>query len=229
LRSSNPGRSNHLSFKPPRQEVIWINPVIARMAGSDYPALIETLQGRGYTVDSCPEALPEVRNAYLSLLRQPSARPLIDARCPRIVSLVRKEFPRLSAQIAQIPPILIRCADLLYQRHVAPEPKKANLTIITPCSDLADYGKALFGKRIRFRTWKAFEREEGLGLRYPRTDESPIPLGFFDSTGVRVLGGSGSQTVIDLLALADEGRLDPDVEILELLYCQDGCHNGNGV
>jgi len=208
---------------------VWLNPVIGQMAGAAYPALLEALAGRGYTITACPEAPTEVRQAYLSRLGQSRLRPLIDARCPRVATLIREDFPHLSARIAPIPPILIVCAGILYRRHVAPDPGKASLTVITPCSELADYGKALFGDRIRFETWKAFQRTLGLGRLYPRADASPIPPGFFDYPGVRVLEGSGDGEVRDLLGQAQAGRLDPGVEILELLYCRDGCHNGDGV
>lgn len=208
---------------------VWLNPVIDRMAGNDYPALLEAIESRGYTVATCTEALPEVREAYRSHLGRSPVKPLIDARCPRITSVIREKFPRLSAQIAPIQPILIVCAGILYRRHVAPNPRKASLTVITPCSDLEDYGKALFGDRIRFKTWKAFQRDEGLMQLFPRADASPVPPGFFAYPGVRVLERNGAENVTDLLGRVEGKRLDPQVEILELLYCRDGCHNGDGV
>jgi len=208
---------------------LWINPVIGRMAGDDYPTLLERLARRGYGIATCPEARDEIRGTYLSYLERSPVRPLIDARCPRIVSLVRERFPTLLERMAPIPPILILCAERLYRRHCAPDPQKASLTIITPCSELVDYGKSLFGERIRFRTWKDFQLEESLMPFYPRTDASPVPPGFFDFPGIRVLEGSGPEAVTDLLGRAEAGRIDPEVAILELLYCRDGCHNGDGV
>jgi len=208
---------------------IWINPVISRMAGDDYPALLERLVRRGYRIAACPEAADEIRGTYISHLDQSPVRPLIDARCPRIVSLIREKFPALLERVAPIPPILILCAERLYRRHCAPDPRQTSLTIITPCSELVDYGKSLFGERILFLTWKDFRRDEALLPLYPRAEASPIPPGFFNFPGIRVLEGSGPQTVTDLLGRAEAGRIDTEVAILELLYCRDGCHNGNGV
>jgi hypothetical protein len=208
---------------------LWLNPVIGKMAGERYPELLAAVAARGYTVATCTEALPAVRQAYLNHLRLSPQRPLIDARCPRIAALVRERFDALADRIAPIQPILISCADILYHRHVAPAPSRATLTVVTPCTDLALYGKALFRNRIRFPTWRDFRRDEGLTQGFRKTDASPIPPGFFAFPGSRVLEASGPEASADLLQRCATGRLSPDVDLLELLYCRDGCHHGDGI
>ena len=100
----------------------------------------------------------------------------------------------------------------------------AVLYIITPCTDLRDAGNGLSLKNTVFQTWTEFCREHEIVLNRKSIEASPIPPGFFDNI----------QDVVSLSSKDDIDRFfqEPrkqEKRLIEMLYCQGGCHNGDGV
>lgn len=227
--TENLRRCNKLAMKQKSEEMrqyVWINPVVEAMAGADYPALLLVLASKGFTVVSCSTGVDKVREGYRECLHT-CAKPLIDTRCPLIKQLIFHHYPHMRERLAGVPPILISCAAELYETYVACSPYPARLTVITPCVALAEEGKTRFGDRICFMTWIQFNQEQTLRCHLRRISASPIPPGFFHYDNCRVAEASGKEQVKQVL---DRMVQTPnEADLLELLYCQGGCHNGDGV
>ena len=56
-------------------------------------------------------------------------------------------------------------------------------------------------------------------------EDSPIPPGFFDSLGLEMDSLTGRGPIEAYLSAG--GRAE--ARLVELLYCENGCHNGDGV
>jgi hypothetical protein len=69
--------------------------------------------------------------------------------------------------------------------------------------------------------------EQKLDVSLPRAVASPIPPGYFQFPEYRILEANGPEAVTDLLTRIAAGVEEAD--LLELLYCREGCHNGDGV
>ena len=173
-----------------------------------------------------------------------------DARCPEAVNLIERynEEQNLSIQVADIEPILIHCARELSERTDLAGGEKI---ITTPCRILAEQGNALELPRTRFVSWKDFLSELGERLE-PAPESSPIPPGFFAGLSVPVLSLSGQEEIEEYLrdeiiqemtggmltgtteagnrnGKKDTARAEHSPLLLELLYCRQGCHMGDGV
>lgn len=209
------------------KQYVWLNPVVAAMAGSQYPDLLKQLADRRFTVVSCDSAADKVREDYRRCLQTVGDRPIIDTRCPLIGQMVSHDYPELGGHLAPVLPILLMCARELYYQFVQPDPAVASLVMVTPCQALAESGNRLFGSRVRFVTWSAFCQEQELVCSLNRVAVSPIPPGFFRFAEYRVLEGSGPDGVRQLLSLSMGGNKQAD--LVELLYCEGGCHNGDGM
>ena len=206
---------------------IWINPVVEAMAGPVYPSILQQITMRGFSVVSCSTGLEKVRQDYRACLEASVNKPLIDTRCPLVGCMVNRHYPGLRIYQAQVLPILMVCAQDLYEMYVQTSQTQADLTIVTPCSSLAEAGNDKLGNIARFITWTDFCNEQELLFRLSRAVSSPIPPGFFQFPEYRVLEASGSNAVKRLL---DQSAMNPDeADLLELLYCDGGCHNGDGV
>lgn len=209
------------------QRYIWINPVVEVMAGSLYPAIQQQITARGYTIVLCSSGLGTVRQEYLECLQVNAGRLTIDTRCPLVGAVIDRDYPALKPYQAQVLPILMVCAQALYEKYVRPSQSYADLTIVTPCSSLAELGNAKLGNVARFLTWLDFCREQKLAFGLPRANSSPIPPGYFQFPEYRILEASGPDAVRNLL---DKTTIHIDnADLLELLYCDGGCHNGDGV
>lgn len=207
---------------------VWLNPVIGAMAGTQYPLLLHQLRKLGFHPVQATAAGAWVHQAYRNLaLGTPPL--LIDARCPEVVRLVENDFPALLPYIAPIQPILLRCAAELYERYVAPSPQTAQLTMVTPCHILAEQGRMEFGEKIFFATWQAFAAEHDLRANYARPNASPIPPGFFRNLPLPVTEASGAAPIRELLQSVEAYPEQFRQHVLELLFCPDGCHNGDGL
>lgn len=206
---------------------IWINPVVEAMAGSLYPEIQHQITAKGFTVVSCSSGLATVRQEYLQCLQANAGRPTIDTRCPLIRTVIDRDYPALKPFQADVMPILMVCAQDLYEMVVQPRQSNADLTMVTPCSSLAELGNAKLGNIARFLTWTDFCREQGLSFSLPRASSSPIPPGYFQFPEYRIVEANGPVSVKQLL---DETAKDAgNADLLELLYCDGGCHNGDGV
>ena len=142
-----------------------------------------------------------------------------------------KDGPELSGGLAvpAIEPILLHCA-----REIAGRPELwgEKKIITTPCQALADAGNELGLSDTEFIPWnRLLERlEPSLGpgdgnhLKAGTLEESPIPPGFFSS-----LGEVDSVTGPDAVERYLGRECWKGVKLVELLYCDGGCHNGDGV
>ncbi|MBP2637080.1 MAG: hypothetical protein H6Q72_2987 [Firmicutes bacterium] len=209
------------------QRYIWINPVVEAMAGSLYPAIQQQITARGYTLVLCSSGLETVRQEYLQCLQANVGRLTIDTRCPLVRSMIERDYPALKPYQAQVLPILMVCAQDLYEKYVKPSQSHADLTMVTPCSSLVELGNDKLGNVARFLTWIDFCREQKISFGLPRATSSPIPPGYFRFPEYRILEASGPDAVKRLL---DKTTIHTgDADLLELLYCDNGCHNGDGV
>ena len=206
---------------------LFINPVVTAMAGDEYPSLLRQISALGHRVLDCPTAATSVHAAHEIALRCASVRPLIDQRCPLIRKIVLQDYPALADQLVVTPSILLTCASQLHEQYVATAPAKNSLTVITPCQALADAGDELGLPRLTFLTWNQFAIQNALPNRLKPIDQSPIPPGFFQFDDSTILETSGESDVRNALDQAANQTCPAD--FLELLYCERGCHNGDGV
>ena len=142
-----------------------------------------------------------------------------------------KDGPEPSGSLAvpAIEPILLHCA-----REIAGRPELwgEKKIITTPCQVLADAGNELGLSDTEFIPWnRLLERLEpsrgpgnGNRLKAGTLEESPIPPGFFSS-----LGEVDSVTGPDAVERYLGRECWKGVKLVELLYCDGGCHNGDGV
>ena len=86
-------------------------------------------------------------------------------------------------------------------------------------------GNALNLDDIRFLPWNRFLQELGDEPEGILPKESPIPLGFFEELGLRTVSISGEENIRKHF----ENYVPGEVQLLELLYCKNGCHNGDGI
>jgi hypothetical protein len=212
-----------------QQNFVWLNPIVETMVAADKDRVVHILGQKGYTVVSCETGAPKIREAYRRYLQEEATIPIIDARCPKITALIKDRYPALCAYIAPIPPILVACAQDLFSKYIEPNAVRATLTIVAPCYALVSAGQCVFGNSIRFVTWRQFEREVDFGKKYARLDASPVPPGFFKDLENKVAEASGSEDIERLLITVSSGMLSPSVNLLEMLYCGGGCHNGDGI
>ena len=142
-----------------------------------------------------------------------------------------KDGPEPSGSLAvpAIEPILLHCA-----REIAGRPELwgEKKIITTPCQALADAGNELGLSDTEFIPWnRLLERLEpsrgpgdGNRLKAGTLEESPIPPGFFSA-----LGEVDSVTGPDAVERYLGRECWKGVKLVELLYCDGGCHNGDGV
>lgn len=198
---------------------VLVNPVVSGM----YPreALDSYLAARGYVRVECRENWREiVLGRYREQLERTGAT-VVDARCPMAVRLFRDvcDWPR--TEVAPIEPILICCAREISTRA---DLAGGDKLVITPCRALAEMGNALRLRRTRFASWRDFI-EEDCALRCARLEASPIPPGYFSGLPWPGISLSGAE---EIEAYFSAGPRE-GVRMIEMLYCRDGCHHGDGV
>lgn len=219
---------------------LWINPVSECMISEQN--LERILTDHQLTQVHCREDWGGIVLKQYAELMEHADGTVADARCPEAVNLMEhyNEEKNLSIQVADIEPILIHCARELSARADLADGEKI---ITTPCRILAEQGNSLELPRTRFVSWKDFLMELGETLE-PAPEASPIPPGFFAGLSVPVVSLSGRDEIEGYLeqrgkALeteAESSKEDTESAIdeqkpllLELLYCRQGCHMGDGV
>lgn len=196
---------------------LWINPVSERMISG--AALEGLLRRHQLTRVTCQGDWGEiVLRKYRELLEH-ADETFADARCPAAVSLVRSLQPEI--RIADIEPILIHCARELAER---PDLADGEKIITTPCRILADMGNKLELKDTHFVPWNRFLATLGEPME-PAPDASPIPPGFFKDLPFPVVSKSGRPAIESYVT----GNDWKNAKLIELLYCVQGCHRGDGV
>ena len=199
---------------------VWINPVTNSMYEPEI--LDEFLQSHGYKrFYTSKDWLTIVKEKYRSAVNA-SGHTVIDVRCPKIKDLLEEIGITSKVTIPDIKPILIHCGqegseleDLLNEEKI----------ITTPCQALADMGNALALEHTWFVPWNKFEESIGCEPMAKALKESPIPPGFFEDMGIKTDSVTGEKEIREYF-----GKGIPEgVKLVELLYCKDGCHNGDGI
>ncbi|MCC5910577.1 MAG: hypothetical protein JJT76_09095 [Clostridiaceae bacterium] len=212
-----------------KKRFVWLNPVAEKIVDRDYNDLLKQIEAKGYIVVESNNQADIIRNAYKDYIEGTKSKPIIDARCPAVVECIKRNYPEAIGHIAPIPPILIACAHELYEKYIKKGTEFTTLTIVTPCTELVDYGKGIFSKNVEFVTWREFKRIIDYKIVHKRLSSSPIPLGFFDGLPIKVKKASGEEGIEQVIKSIASNSISNHTELCELLLCQNGCHNGDGV
>ena len=202
------------------KKVVWLNPVVKNIY--DFAALKEILQDKGFSVVECKkDHVKSIKNAYKNALAQSEL--IYDSRCPRAVNFIRANFKEQAVFISNLNPILIESALELSAKLKEDE----WLYVTTPCEDLAQLGMELNLARTTFLTWKSFREQNAINLKMRSIEQSPVPPGFFTNLDVKTLSLSSKEKIEN--ALSYKFSELKNYQIIELLYCENGCHNGDGL
>lgn len=205
---------------------IWINPVAEKMYGDELGLIKNNLTQKGYIIVNCDSQLEYVRNQYKNYSKN-TEKTILDCRCPEAINLLKRNNLTNDFDVPMIEPILVRTSRVLYENYIKNED---DILIITcPCTYLRDFSRQAMNDRvgIEFLTWKEFSENEGMNLS-GTLDKSPIPLGYFQEAFKNVLEISSEDeiiTEISNLKKCNEKKYD----IVEMLYCKNGCNNGDGL
>ena len=202
------------------KKLVWLNPVVKSIY--ELAALKKSLQDKGFSVMECEkDHANSVKNAYKNSLAQKKL--IFDSRCPMAVKFIRANFKEQAALISNLNPILIESA-----LELSAKLKEGEwLYVTTPCEDLAELGRELNLARTTFLTWKSFREQNAINLKMRSIEQSPIPPGFFTNLGVKTLSLGNKEKIQN--ALSYKFSELKNYRIIELLYCENGCHNGDGL
>ena len=202
------------------KKLVWLNPVVKSIY--ELAALKKSLQDKGFSVMECEkDHANSVKNAYKNSLAQKKL--IFDSRCPRAANFIRANFKEQAALISNLNPILIESALELSAKLKDGE----WLYVTTPCEDLAELGRRLNLARTTFLTWKSFREQNAINLKMRSIEQSPIPPGFFTKLGVKTLSLGSKENIQNTLSYKFSEL--KNYQIIELLYCENGCHNGDGL
>ncbi|WP_304345267.1 hypothetical protein [Campylobacter showae] len=202
------------------KKLVWLNPVVKSIY--ELAALKKSLQDKGFSVMECEkDHANSVKNAYKNSLAQKKL--IFDSRCPRAANFIRANFKEQAALISNLNPILIESALELSAKLKDGE----WLYVTTPCEDLAELGRRLNLARTTFLTWKSFREQNAINLKMRSIEQSPIPPGFFTNLGVKTLSLGSKEKIQNTLSYKFSEL--KNYQIIELLYCENGCHNGDGL
>lgn len=199
---------------------IWINPVTAGMYKPD--ELNMFLSRHGYKRFEVSADWPMIVKEKYRLKVKESTHTVIDMRCPKIAELLKELGVSSRVTIPDIHPILIHCGQEGSEREDLLGEEKV---ITTPCQALADMGNALGLKDTRFIPWNQFLKSIGDEPKGILPKESPIPPGFFNELQLKTISLTGEEEIRDYFA----NEIPNDVQLVEMLYCKGGCHNGDGI
>ncbi|CAM2079220.1 MAG: Iron hydrogenase large subunit C-terminal domain-containing protein [uncultured Clostridium sp.] len=203
-------------------QYIFINPVVDKMYNKE--ELNEVLVKNNYKrigVEKDWHGI--VKEKYKEVINKTNLT-ILDRRCPLAIDKIEKYLDDEKVIIPKIEPILIHCAMEIANRE---ELKGKRKIITTPCESLAVHGNRLNLDETIFISWKEFlsslHSKENLKNNY--IDCSPIPLGYFDSLGVKIKSISGKDNIKECF----KNNLYYENNLVEMLYCDNGCNNGDGV
>ena len=86
-------------------------------------------------------------------------------------------------------------------------------------------GNALKLPDTGFLSWKEFVDMLGEEPARKSIEESPIPPGFFEDLGMKTVSVTGEEEIRTYL----NNDMPRDIQLVEMLYCEKGCHNGDGI
>ena len=205
---------------------IWINPVAEKMYDDELDLIKYNLTKKGYIIVNCESQLEYVKEQYKKYSEEINGT-ILDCRCPESINFLKRNNLTYGFEIPMIEPILVRTSRVLYEKYIKNE--EDTLIITCPCTQLRDFSRQAMNDKvgIKFFTWKEFIENEGMES-LGSVDESPIPLGYFKDTFENVLVLSSEEEIltgISSLKECNEKRYD----IVEMLYCKNGCNNGDGL
>lgn len=201
---------------------IFINPVVGNMYKKE--ELDELLLKNGYSrVEVETDWHKIVKEKYNETLKS-TEKTLLDQRCPLAIDTISEYINDEDTLIPQIDPILIHCGIELANREDLKGKKKI---ITTPCESLASYGNKKNLEDTVFISWKEFIKNLNSHDKsmVRLLDESPIPPGYFDSLEAKVTSLSGEENIVSYF----KNNLHKKDDLVEMLYCTNGCNNGDGV
>ena len=199
---------------------ICINPVTDGMYDAD--ELNEFLRKYGYKrFETTGDWLGIVKEKYKMAVEQAN-HTVMDVRCPKAKELLEELGIISSVTVPKINPILIHCGQEGSEREDLVDGEKI---ITTPCQALADMGNELGMKDTLFISWNKFIEEVGDEPKRKTVKESPIPPGFFDDLELKIASLTGEEEIRDYF----KDYVSGEVQLVEMLFCKDGCHNGDGV
>ena len=203
-------------------QYIFINPVVDKMYHKE--ELDKVLQKNGYErVEVTVDWHGIVKDKYKSAMEEVNV-PLIDRRCPMAIKHVEQQIQDKPVVVPSIEPILIHCGIEISERASLKGKKKI---ITTPCESLANQGNQLQLEDTVFISWKEFliTLDAKLSVKENSLDESPIPLGYFSTLDAKVDSLTGKEEIEEYFSKEQY----KDKDIVEMLYCNGGCNNGDGV
>lgn len=204
-------------------EYIFINPVVDKMYVKE--ELDKVLINNGYIrVEVENDWHGIVKEKYKELHKNRNDLTILDRRCPMAIDTISQYVKDGEVLVHEIEPILIHCGREISEREDLKDKKKV---ITTPCKSLADYGNKLNLKDTTFISWNEFLKRLNLEKEPQRKilDESPIPPGYFTDFGSKVKSLSGKENIENYF----KNGLHKKDELVEMLYCNNGCNNGDGV
>ena len=210
---------------------IWINPVTESMYES--MALTEFLQKYGYKqVKAEEDWMNVVKEKYRAIVSQVS-EPVMDVRCPKTKEVLEDLGVTAKVTIPTIEPILIHCAREISAREDLQGEEKI---ITTPCQALADMGNSLKLPYTTFMPWNQFLAmfddqpvQDSDTLVAQQLKASPIPPGFFEELGLKTVSVTGEEEIREYFQTRNSKNRTEDIQLLEILFCKQGCHNGDGL
>ncbi len=199
---------------------IWINPVTDSMY--EEKVLNDFLRKHGYhRIETNQDWMAVVKEKYRSEIQKDRGT-VLDMRCPKIRTLLEEIGEVENVVMPEINPILIHCGQEAGERN---DLKGKVKIVTTPCQALADMGNRMELKDTRFVSWNTFLEELGSRPDGRKSKKSPIPPGFFDELEQKTESVTGKKEICDFF----QNQKHKDFQLVELLYCKDGCHNGDGV
>ena len=201
---------------------IFINPVIDKMYMKEQ--LDKALLQKGYQrIEVKVDWQKLVKEKYNEMLKQTKLT-IVDKRCPKAIETMSPYLDNRKLLVPSIDPILIHCGIELASRE---ELKGHEKIITTPCESLASYGNKLKLKDMEFISWKEFLKhlDPDREIQIKSLDESPIPPGYFENLEAKISSISGEENIENYFKM----NLYEKDELVEMLYCHNGCHNGDGV
>lgn len=202
------------------KQYVWLNPVSVAMYGGD--DLIAQLKEKGMEPVECRlNHMDSVREKYRQAVRKTNGC-VADMRCPLAVDYVKERYAPDVLEYPPIEPILLHCARELHQRLLG----QGELLVTTPCRALKELGTSLHLPGVEFLTFLELAQRHDISLHKKKLDESPIPPGFFVGLGDRVKILDSREKIDDYFSVPVP-KTPP--ALLELLYCEGGCHHGDGV
>ncbi len=201
---------------------IFINPVVDNMYIKE--ELDKLLLKNGYSrVEVENDWHKVVKEKYNEALKS-TEKVLLDRRCPLAIDTINEYINEQDVFIPKIDPILIHCGIEIANREDLKGKKKV---ITTPCKSLASYGNKKDLEDTVFISWKEFIKKLNLyeKIQVKLLDESPIPLGYFNSLESKISSISGEENIEAYF----KNNLHKESDLVEMLYCKNGCNNGDGV